>query len=108
MTDVATPDSSIFSVNEKPREYTAYIKVEGIVEISVEADSPEEARRLAEAEVEKIENDGYVEVDRPDVIELERVRKDAPMYRVIREGKMMQVSHLDPGDLPRQPDERGF
>jgi hypothetical protein len=97
-----------FSRNDREGEYTARVTVRGTLSISIKADSIEDARRQADAELEKIERDGYVEIDDIEELELDRVTKDAPMYRVIRDGKAMQVSHLDPGDRPRQPDERGF
>jgi hypothetical protein len=56
-----------------------------------------------------MEEEGYVEIDDIHKVDLRHVSKDRPMYRVTREGKPMQVSHLQPGDLPRDPDpDRGF
>lgn len=109
MTDTAqAPNPADFSRNDKPGEYTAEITVRGAISISIKADSPEDARRQAEAELERIEKDGYVEIDDIAEIDLYRVTKDRPMYRVMRDGKPMQVSHLEATDLPRTPDERGF
>lgn len=102
------PNEGDFSRNDRENEYTAYINVRGRISISIKADSAEDARRQAEADVEKIERDGYVEIDDIEEINLGRVYKDAPMYRVTREGKSMQVSRLEAGDTPRAPDERGF
>lgn len=108
MTDTS-PNPADFSRNEKPLDYTAVITVRGTIRVPIEAESQEDAQRQAEAEVERMEKEGYVEIDDIDEIELGRVRKDAPMFRVTREGKSMQVSHLQPGDVPRQPDEQyGF
>jgi len=98
------PDPALFSRNDKPREYTAEFTVRGAVSFSIKADSPEDARRQAEAELERMEKEGYIEIDDVQEIELYRVAKDRPMYRVTREGKSMQVSHLQVGDLPRDPD----
>lgn len=110
MTDTAlAPDPALFSRNDKPGEYTAEISVRGIISISLKADSPEDAKRQAEAELERIENDGYAEIDNIGEIDLRRLTKDKPMYRVMRDGQRMQVSHLEAGDTPREPDpERGF
>jgi hypothetical protein len=107
MTEVS-PNPNDFSRNEREREYTAIIYVRGRISVNVKADSAEDARRQAEAEIESLEKEGYVEIDDVDQIELSRVYKDPPMYRVIREGKTMQVSRLQPGDAPRSADERGF
>jgi hypothetical protein len=102
------PDPKEFSRNEREKHYTARIQVHGAVSIEIEADSKEDARRKAEAEIERIWNDGYIELDDLDEVEIGHVSKDPPMFRVLREGKVMQVSHLQPGDQPRAPDERGF
>lgn len=108
-TIVQAPNHADFSRNDKPKEYTAEIEIRGTISIRIEADSQEDAQRQADAELERIEKEGYVEIDGIDEIDLRRVTKDRPMYRVTREGKPMQVSHLQPGDLPRDPDpDRGF
>lgn len=106
MTDTAiqAPNPADFSRNDKPGEYTAKIEVKGFISISIKADSQEDAQRQAQTEVERIEKEGYVEIDDMEDVDLQRVTKDRPMYRVTREGKPMQVSHLQPGDLPRDPD----
>jgi hypothetical protein len=107
MTDKPNPND--FSRNDRPRDYTAVINVRGTIRVSIQADSQEDAQRQAEAEADKMEKEGYVEIDDIDELEVYRTYKDPPMYRVTREGKPMQVSHLEPGDLPRPPDEqRGF
>lgn len=103
-TKIQAPNAADFSCNEKPGEYTAKIEVRGMISISIKADSQEDAQRQAEAELERIEKEGYVEIDDIEEINLQRMTKDRPMYRVTREGKPMQVSHLQPGDLPRDPD----
>jgi hypothetical protein len=111
MTDAAVtmPDPALFSRNDKPGEYTARIDVRGTISIHIKAESQEDAQRQADAELERIETEGYVEIDDIDEIDLRRVEKDRPMYRVIRDGSPMQVSHLQAGDLPREPDEKyGF
>lgn len=107
-TTVQAPNPADFSRNDKPGEYTAEIEVRGRVSISIKAESQEDAQRQAEAELERMESERYVEIDDIDDLDLRRVAKDRPMYRVTRDGKSMQVSHLDAGDVPRDPDERGF
>lgn len=106
MSDLPSPDA--FSRNEKPREYTAHIDVRGTISVSLNAESLEDAKRQAEAEIERIRNDGFVDVDEVEEAEIRRVEKDRPMFLVTREGRKMQVSRLEPGDQPRAPDERGF
>jgi hypothetical protein len=97
-----------FSRNERPKEYTAHISVRGVYRFNIEADNPEDALRQAEAEVQRIENEGYIEIDDIHDVTVDSVRKDQPMFRITRDGSPMQVSHLQDGDLPRGPDERGF
>jgi len=109
MTDtIQAPNPADFTQNEKPRDYTARVAVRGTISIRIEADSAEDAKRQAEAEIEKMEGEGYVEIDDIVQIELDRVYKDRPMFRVTRDGRPFQVSYLKPGDIPRAPDERGF
>jgi hypothetical protein len=105
---VPAPNPADFSRNDKPGEYTAEITVRGRISIYIKADSREAAQRQVAAEVERMEKDGYVEVYSIDQIEIYRVTKDPPMYRVTRDEKPMQVSRLDAGDKPRAPDKRGF
>lgn len=108
MTDAAPPNPDDFSRDNRDREYTAIIDVRGTIRVSIQADSREDAQRQAEAEAERIEKEGFVEIDDLDEIELSRMYKDPPMFLVLRGGKNMQVSHLEAGDAPRAPDERGF
>ncbi|MCK1520246.1 hypothetical protein [Bradyrhizobium sp. 17] len=103
-TKIQAPNPADFSCNEKPGEYTAKIEVKGVISIPIKAESQEDAQRQAEAELERIEKEGYVEINGIDEIDLQYVTKDRPMYRVTRGGERMQVSHLRPGDLPRDPD----
>lgn len=104
MIKLETPNPADFSRNDKPGEYTAEIEVRGRISISIKAESQEDAQRQAEAELNRMDKEGYVEIDDIYETDLRRVTKDRPMYRVTREGSPMQVSHLQPGDLPRDPD----
>ncbi|ODN72193.1 hypothetical protein [Methylobrevis pamukkalensis] len=107
MTD--TPDPALFSVNERPRDYTAVIEIRATIRVSLQADSIEEAKALAEAEAKKMIEDPFdVTLDDIDAADVQHTSKDQPMYRVWENGHAMQVSHLRPGHTPREPDERGF
>jgi hypothetical protein len=109
MTDVAqSPNPADFSRNDKDGEYTAEFFVRGVLSFRIKATSQDDANRQADAELERIENEGFVEVDSIDQIDLRCVAQDRPMYRVMREGKPMQVSLLKSGDLPRDQDQYGF
>ena len=104
MTD--TPNPAEFSVNEKPNDYEVYFTVTGEVCVKISASNKEEATTKAEAILD--DEEFGVELDRVDEARIKWVRKEPPMYRVLRDGSKMQVSHLKAGDAPRPPDERDF
>ncbi|MDW9473181.1 hypothetical protein GOA69_12495 [Sinorhizobium meliloti] len=95
-----------FIADERPGEYEATFSVRGTIHVTVKAESLEEARAKAAAMTE--DEEFGLELDEADHVSLDRVFKTRPMFLVTRDGRSMQVSHLQPGDLPRQPDERGF
>lgn len=97
-----------FSVNERTGEYTARFAVSGTITIEIKADSLADAKAKADCEADKMREDSFVEIDDIDTIEVDHVYKNPPMYRVLRDGKNFQVSRLEPGDIPREPDEHGF
>lgn len=101
-----TLDKGLFSVNERPREYEVRFSVRGEIHATVTADSIEDARRKAEAMTE--DDDFGLDLDKAEEVSVGHIWKSKPMYRVMRDGRPMQTSHLEPGDLPREPDERGF
>jgi hypothetical protein len=103
------PNPADFSVFERPNEYRVTFRVAGEVTRTISADSEADAIRKAAEMADRIaegeddaELDEVFDVGRPDV------RKTPPMFRVTRNGQAMQVSRLQAGDLPREPDERGF
>lgn len=103
------PNPADFSVNDRPREYVVRINVEGVIRRTIKANSQEEADALAE----KIGDDIAAERETVELDEVDEARvaycgRAHPMYRVTRNGEKYQVSRLEPGDLPREPDERGF
>jgi hypothetical protein len=103
------PNPADFSVNERPREYDIHIYVEGYVVHKIMADSVDEARSEAARMVEAFEDGQEIpEIDDVSRVKLDRVEKTRPLFRVMRDGQKIQVSWLRPGDLPREPDERGF
>lgn len=103
------PNPADFSVNEKPNAYTITIRVKGTFTLYIKADSLEDAEAKAEKEVYRIaEEEEDCEIESIDDIRVEDVRKDPPMFRVLRDGKPCQVSYLKEGDLPREPIEHNF
>lgn len=103
------PNSADFSVDDRPREYRAHIRFEGEMVVRIMADSEDEAKQKAEDMADALV-EGTEEIDphEIEIADLKHVYRSRPMFRVIRDGQAMQVSHLAPGDVPREPDERGF
>lgn len=108
MSETETPNPDDFSRNERERDYEARVSIRGTITIAVQADSAEGAQQQVDAELAKIEAEGFVQLDDIDEIGDAQVTKERPMFRVLREGRVMQVTHLQAGDLPRQPNEHGF
>lgn len=103
------PDPTEFSVNERENEYSVLLTVTGTITERIKANSLEEAREKANEIADKMEcNSGFApELDEVDEVGFE-VRKLRPLFRILRDGQKMQVSYLEAGDAPREPDERGF
>ena len=107
MTD--KPNPADFSVNDKPREYEVRIRVTGEIRRTIKADSLEDAEVQAERIADDIAEDREAaELDEVEDVDIASCSRARPLFRVLRDGKPFQVSHLSPGDLPRNPDERGF
>ena len=103
------PNPADFSVNDKPCEYVVRIRIEGEVCRTIKADSLEEAEAQAERIADDIAEDRETaELDEVNDVAVDDCRRATPMFRVLRNGRKYQVSRLSPGDLPREPDERGF
>jgi hypothetical protein len=100
------PNKADFIVDERPGEYEATFSVSGTIRVTVKAESQHEAEAKAEAMTE--EEEFGLELDEADEVSVTWVSRPLPMFLVTRDGKKMKVSRLQPGDLPRQPDERGF
>lgn len=100
------PNAADFIADDRPGEYDAIFSVHGTIRMTIKAESYEEAREKA---VSMTEDEEFgLEIDEADDVSVGWLCKTPPMFLVTREGRSMQVSHLQPGDLPRQPDERGF
>lgn len=99
-------DASAFSTNERHNEYEATFRVSGRVTVTIIADSKEDAETKARAMMD--DEEFGLDPNEADEVDLDFIRKTPPMYRVIRDGKIMQSGRLMEGDLPREPDERGF
>jgi hypothetical protein len=100
------PNQAHFSVNENANKYTVRFHVVGSIDVEIEADNMEEARRKAEDMAD--DDDFGLELTDVTDVHFDDVHKVKPMYRVIRDGRMMQVSRLLPGDEPREPTRSGF
>lgn len=101
-----TPNKADFIADERPGEYEATFEVRGTIRLTIKAASQEEAEAKAETMTE--DDEFGLELDEADEVTVNWVSRPLPMYLVTRDGKKMKVSRLQSGDLPRQPDERGF
>lgn len=107
MTD--RPDPNMFSTVEFPGEYIITLRVEGEMQKRITASSEAEAEAMAEKWADRVaEGVEEAELDEVSDVEVRSVGPRPKMYRVTTDGKPFQVSHLSPGDLPRDADERGF
>lgn len=107
MTDINTaPDPADFSVNARESEFNVSVRFAGSLRLTVEASSAS----AVEAEVQRMIDSNEIEPMPEDLdqIDVEYARPCPAMYRVERDGRPMQVSVLRQGDIPREPDERGF
>lgn len=104
---MSAPNPADFSVNERPTEYEVRFAIRGEVRLTIHASSKVEAQQKAQAMLDDDEDFG-LELDGVDEARVDYVWKSQPMFRVTRDGRPMQVSRLDVGDLPREPDDRGF
>lgn len=100
-------DLSKFVKNERANEWRVVMTITGTIVETVEADSEAEARekafRLIESgDIEVYSNDDGI------MVSVDRVMRERPMYLVRRGSEKMQTTDPQPGDEPRQPDERGF
>lgn len=100
------PNKADFIADERPGEYEATFSVRGTIRVTIKAGSVEEARAKADAMTE--DEEFGLELDEADDVSVNWVGRPLPMFLVTRDGKKMKVSRLQPGDVPRQPDERGF
>lgn len=103
------PNPADFSADDRRGEYEVRIYLEGYIKRTIKADSQEDAEAKAEALADDIAEDRETaELDEVDDIEVKSCRRPQPMFRVLRDGKAMQTTRLLAGDLPREPDARGF
>lgn len=103
---IAVPNPADFSVNERPNEYAVSVRVTGEITLTLTAESIEDARAQANA---KLDDEEFgLELDEVTDARISYVAKTKPMFRVLRDGKKTQTTWLRAGDLPREPDERGF
>ena len=81
--------------------YVVTVDVRATLREEVNARTEVEARDKVLAMIEANEIDIYGE-DVGDTV-IRSVRRHQPMYLVMRAGEPMGVSHVQPGDLPREP-----
>jgi len=101
-----TPNPEEFSKDEKPRQWRACFRVTGEFWADIEADSEGEAQ--VRAKEIAASHDFGLELDEVQAVEISYIEKKPMMYRVVRDGRDMQVSRLQAGDQPRYPRQGGF
>jgi len=100
------PNPADFTKDEKPGEYEVRFRVTGRISMPFVAESKEDA--MAQAEKMMDDETFGLDLDAVDDVHVDYIYKSPAMYRVVRNGVKMQVSHLQPGDKPRDPEDRGF
>lgn len=100
------PDPKSFSINQRDGEYIAVLHVEGEILLNIKANNRIEAESKVADVIEDLES--LSELDDVHGATAVTIYKARPMYRVMLDGKKMQVTDLQPGMTPREPDERGF
>lgn len=106
MTYAPQKDISGFWKDDLPGEYQVTWNVSGEISMTIKAASVEEARDKADAMAD--DEDFGLELDDASDVSVGYIRKSGPMFLVKRGDRVMRVSHIQEGDQPREPDERGF
>ena len=100
------PNPADFSVDEREGEYQVIIEVSGEIFLTIKAEDHADAERQASEIVG--DDDRLLELDEVYDARIVSVYKSKPMFRVMSEGRKAQVTRLEPGMTPREPDEYGF
>lgn len=98
-------DLQRFSSDERKDRWNVWIEVHTQWPEEITAATAEEALAKVESLIAANSLDVVAE---PGDFRVVRVRSQPPIYRVLRDGLALRVSHVQPGDQPREPDERGF
>jgi len=96
-----TADLAAFYRDEQTGQFNVEVRVTGTVYLTVEAHDRDAARKLVEAMIEKDE----IELFGSDIedADIDHVRACPTMYLVMRDGREMGVSRVQPGDEPCVP-----
>lgn len=94
-------DKSAFWRDDRDGQFSVAFHVRGTILETIRAGSLDEARAAA---VEMMEAGGLeLYADDFDSVQIDDIRPAPPMYLVNRNGKEWGVSHIEPGDEPREP-----
>lgn len=99
-------DKSKFITNERAGEFDAVFRVTGTIRTTIKAADLDEAKTKAEALTE--DEEFGQDIDDVEEVRIGHVSKSPTMYLVLRDGRKFQVSRIQDGDTPREPDENGF
>ncbi|RKQ95458.1 hypothetical protein [Maricaulis maris] len=102
------PNPDDFQRDEQTGLFYATVRFSGSARIRIQADDAEDARQQAENITAAPDPSGWLGPDDVDEAEVDRITPAPTMYLITRNGKPMKATWLEPGDLPREPDERGF
>lgn len=105
---MSNPNPADFLVDKREGQFDVDFTIRGTIRRTIKAESLEEAKTIAEAMAYDEDSDELLELDDIHDARVDHVRPMRPMYLVTRDGQAMKVSHLQEGDIPRHPDERGF
>ena len=103
------PHPHDFSKKTSDGEFDVLVEITGSVWMTIRARDLDEAKRLAAEKADYfLSVDFDHSLDDVESAQVLRVKPRSSLYRVMRNGEAILVSHLQPGDVPRDPDEWGF
>lgn len=105
---MGAPKPEDFMVYKREGEFDISFSIRGTISRTIKATSREEAKSIAEAMAYDDDSDELLELDDISDVRVDFVSQKRPLFLVLRDGHPMRVSHLEEGDMPRQPDSRGF
>ena len=109
ITDDQAPDPADFEQVGTSPEWRIRMTFAADIDLRVSAHDRDEAVRAAQRAVQELHCDS-AEVQSVTLhrFEINEIWQREPLYRVTRGGRALQVSHLEPGDIPRPAAPSGW